>query len=199
MESFKITVDILASLSALIAIVSVMVSWYRSARKPLKIARTVVHKKNDQATFILAVKNVKPYPVVIRRTDCYRRKKYEVQKKHGGKPEYSELFSGSEKIFGSKEMFEIAANGHTNIRISDVSLSDIPPKLLFLLETSHGYHELWCKELTIVEIGKVEVYSLEYKHDFESKWRAKAVHHWKRLKELTRRSAGRAKRTARVG
>jgi hypothetical protein len=130
----------------------------------------------------LVVKNVKPYPVVIKRTDCYRRKKYEVQKKHGEKPEYSELFSGSERIFGTKAEFEIAANGHTDIRISDVSLSDIPTRLLFLLETSHGYHELWCKEVTVVEIGKVDVYSLEYKLDFESKWHAKVVYYWKRLK-----------------
>ncbi|HEX7061541.1 MAG TPA: hypothetical protein VF200_06190 [Woeseiaceae bacterium] len=188
LEKFKIAVDILASLSAIVAIVSAMTSWYRSARRPLKIVRTVIHKKNDKATFILVVKNVKPHPVVIRRTDCYRRKKYEVQKKHGGKPEYSELFPVSERIFDSKEIFEIAANGHTDIRISDVSWSDIPAKLLFLLETSHGYHELWCKELMIVEIGKAEVYSLEYTHDFESKWRAKVVYYWKRLKELTRRS-----------
>jgi len=162
-----------------------MTGWYRSARRQLKITRTVVHKKNEKGTFILVVKNVKPYPVVIKRTDCYRRKKYEIQKKHGGKPEYSELFSGSEMIFSNKEVFEIAANGHTDIRISDVSLSDIPAKLLFLLETSHGYHELWCEEVMIVEMGKTEVYSLEYKHDFESKWFAKTVYYWKKLKELT--------------
>lgn len=192
METFKIIVDVLASLSAVIAIGSVMVGWYWSARKPLKIDRTVVHKKNDKATFILVVKNVKPFPVEIKRTDCYRRKKYEVQKKQGGKPEYSELFSGSDRVFDSKEVFEIGANGHTDIRINDVSFSDIPAKMLFLLETSHGHHEIWCKDVTIVEIGKAEVYSLEYKHDFKSKWYAKTVYYWKKLKELTSRTNGRA-------
>ena len=85
-------------------------------------------------------------------------------------------------IFTNKETFEIAAKGHTDIRICDVSLSDIPAKLLFLLETSHGYHELWCKDVILVEIGKADVYSLEYKCDFNSKWLAKAVYYWKRLR-----------------
>lgn len=79
MENFKIIVDILASISVLIAIVSVLVSWYRNTQKPLKIIRTIVHK-NDKTTFILVIKNVKPYPVVIKNTDCYRKKKYEIQK-----------------------------------------------------------------------------------------------------------------------
>jgi len=199
LEKFKVIVDTLASLSAFIAIVSVMVGWYRSARKPLKIVRTVIHKENDKATFILVVKSVKEYPVAIKRLDCYRRKKYEVQKKEGGKPEYSVVFAGSEMIFGSKETFQIAANGHTDIRVSEVGFSDVPSKLLFLLETSHGYHELWCKDVTTVELGKTEVYSLEYGYEFESKWPAKAVYYWKKLRELTRRSTGRARTAARAG
>lgn len=176
----------MASISVLIAIVSVLVSWYRNTQKPLKIIRTIVHK-NDKTTFILVIKNVKPYPVVIKNTDCYRKKKYEIQKKYGEKPEYSELLLISEKIFSNEQMFEIPANSHTDIQIRNVDLLDIPTKLLFLLKTSHGYHELWCKQLTIIEIGKTKVHGLEYKYDFESKWHAKAVYHSKKFKEIIRR------------
>lgn len=191
---YKVLADTLASVAAFVAIVSVMVSWYRSATKPLKITRVVVHRKEDETTFILVVKNVKPYPVTIKRTDCYRRKKHQVQKKLGGKPEYSELFPGSEMLSTSRQAFEIAANGYTDIRIAGARNLDIPEKLLFLLETSHGYHELWCKDVSIVEIGKVDVYSVEYKYDHESKRRAKALYYWKLLKELTTRSSRRLRR-----
>lgn len=182
---YKVLADTLASVAAFVAIVSVMVEWYRSARKPLKITRVVIHRKKNETTFILVVKNWKAYPITVKRVDCYRRKRYEVQKKRGGKPEYSELLAGSEMIFSRKMDFDISANGHTDLRIGIVGNANILEKLLFLLETSHGYHELWCKDVTIVEIGKVDVYSLECKHDYNSKLSAKSMFYWKLLKELT--------------
>lgn len=177
----KFLVDILASLSSAIAIGTVMVGWYLSTRKPLKVTRLVIHKQKGTATYIPIVRNVKAYPVTIKRTDCYKRKKYEVQKRHGGRPEYSELFPSSELVFTTKKRFNIAAKGHTDIRIENVALSDVPNKLLFLLETSHGFHELWCKDIVIVEVGKADVYSLIYGYDFKSKWLAKIVYYWKKL------------------
>ncbi len=191
---YKVIADTLASVAAFVAIVSVMVGWYRSARKPLKITRVVVHRKEDETTFILVVKNVKPYPITIKRTDCYRRKKYQVQKKLGGRPEYSELFPGSEILSTSRQAFEIEANGHTDIRITGARNLGVPEKLLFLLETSHGYHELWCKDVSIVEIGKVDVYGVEYRLDYESRHRAKALYYWKVLKELTTSCSRRLRR-----
>jgi len=175
----KTAIDISASLSSIVAIVSLMVNWYRNVRKPLKIKRTVVHKKNDKATFYLVVKNVKPYSVLIKRTDCYRRKIYEVKKKHEENPDYSELLYATDRIFVCEHEFKIESNGHTDIKIRDINVSDIPSRLLFSLDTSHGHHELWCKEIKIVDIGKVEIYNLDYKHEFESKWRAKIVYYWK--------------------
>jgi len=181
---YKVIADTLASVAAFVAIVSVMVSWYRNARRPLKITRAVIHSKEREKTFILVIKNVKPYPVTINRTECYRKKKYEIQKKLGGRPEYSALFPRSEQLFVSGQTFEIAANGHTDIRFSASVDSDIPKKLLFLLETSHGYHQLWCKDITTVEIEKVDVYSVEYRLDYSTKCRAKAIYYWKFLKGL---------------
>jgi len=187
---YKVIADTLASVAAFVAIVSVMVGWYRSARRPLKITRVVIHRKKDETTFILVVKNVKPYPITVKRTECYRRKKYEVQKKLGGKLEYSELFPGSELLSTSSQAFEIFPNGHTDIRIGGASNLDIPQKLLFLLETSHGYHELWCKDVSIVDIGKVNVYGMEFKHDCESKYQAKSLYYWKLIKELIFKFSG---------
>jgi hypothetical protein len=183
---FKVIVDTLSSLAAFVAIVSVMIGWYRSARKPLKISRVVIHKEDNKNTFILVIRNVKNHPAMIKRVDCYRGKKYEVQKKPGRLPEYNEFHPGSKMIFCCENAFEIPANAHTDIRIEVATNIDIPSKLLFLLETSHGYHDLNCRDISIVNIGKVDVYSLEYDHEFETKYRAKVVYYWELLKELTR-------------
>ena len=182
---FKVIVDTLSSIAAFIAIVSVMASWYRSSRKPLKVDRVVLHKKSDDITFIIVIKNRNAYPVTINRSDCYKRKKYEVQKKHGGKPEFSEFYSGSEMLFTCKETFEIQANANTDIRINMAAAATIPPKLLFLFQTSHGPHELRCKDVSVVEFEKLDVYGLEYKLDYKHKYKAKTVYYWKKVKELT--------------
>lgn len=191
---YKVVADTLASMAAFVAIVTSMLGWYQSARKPLKVTRVVVHQKDSESKFIIVVRNVKPYPVTIKAVDCYRRKRYQVQKKTGGKPEYDELFPGSEQMFRDQVDCEISANGHTDVIVTANPQTDIPSKLLFLLDTSHGYHELWCKEVTVVEIGQVEVYGVEYKYDYYSKLPARTRYFWKRVVELTRSCSRRLRR-----
>lgn len=178
---FKTLIDTLSSLAALVAIVSVMVGWYRSARKALKIKRVVVHVEENERTFIVVVKNRKSYPVIIKKFECYRRKKYEVQRKLKSKIEHLEFFPGSELLFSSSEQFEILPNGLTNIKIGGATNLDIPSKLRFLAETSHGYHELRCGDVAFVNIGKVDVYSVHYRKSFKKKYHAKFFFYWKYL------------------
>ena len=40
------------------------------------------------------------------------------------------------------------------------------------MNTSHGYHEIWCKDITMVEVGKVKLFGLKHKIDYESKIKA---------------------------
>lgn len=191
---YKVIADTLASGAAFVAIVAAMYSWYQGARKPLKVIRVVVHQKESEWNFIIVVRNTKPYPVTIKAADCYRRKRYRVQKKLGGKPEYDELFPGAEQIFRGGIDCEIAANGHTDVPVSTNPQSDIPSNLLFLLDTSHGYQELWCKNVDVVEIGQVEVYGVNYRHDFSSRLPAKTCYIWKRVEELTKSCSRRLRR-----
>jgi len=183
MNQYKNIIDILTSLASLIAIISVLVSWYRSTQKPLKIERVVIHKKKTESTFILVVRNRKDYPVEIKSINCYTKRKYEVQKKNNQKPEYSELLSLSDSLFISSDHFEIGANGHTDIRIKCGAFSGQVHRLLFSINTSHGYHEIWCKDMLEVDIGQTEVYGLEYRHEYQSKYRAKIKYYWVRLIE----------------
>lgn len=178
---FKVVVDALSSIAAFIAIVATLVAWYQTGRKPLLIDRVVVHRKQQAATFILMVKNIKSHPVTIKRVGCYRRKKHQVQRKLGGTPEYSATFSSADMIFDDRRAFEILPNGHTDARIEVDRVSDIPKVLLFLLETSHGFHELWCKKIDEVAIGTVSVFGIDYLYDYDSAWLARAMFYWKRL------------------
>lgn len=184
---FKVFVDALASVASIVAIVSVLVGWYRSARKPLKIVRVVVHRKMDGMTFILITKNRQAYPVTTKRIDCYRRKIFEVQKKIGSKPEYSERLSSREALFMEGARFEVPASANIDLHIDADGSADIPGRLLFSIDTSHGYHELWCDDVTVVDIGKADVYSVDYNEEYHSKAAAKLMFYWKTLGELTRR------------
>lgn len=181
---FKVLVDTLASVASIVAIVSVLVGWYRSVRKPLKIVRVVVHRKTDGLTFILITKNRQAYPVTTKRIDCYKRKIFAVEKKTGVKPEYSERLSSREAVFMASAKFEVPASAETDLRVEAPKVEDVPSRLLFSIDTSHGYHELWCNDVTVVDIGKAEVYSVEYKDEYESKLAAKSVYCWRVLREL---------------
>lgn len=71
MDKFKLTVDILSSIASFIAIVTVLFSWFKNAQKALKIERIVIHNKPDTNTYILCIKNRKPYPVMIKSISSY--------------------------------------------------------------------------------------------------------------------------------
>jgi hypothetical protein len=186
LENYKLIADTLASLAAFVAIVSVLASWYRSIRKPLVIQRIIVHRKEDETTFILIIKNVKDYPVEIKKLEGYKRKKYTVQKKVGQKPEFSEGLPLSERLFFSKERFDISPSGNTDVQITVNGQCDVPHKLLLSFSTSHGYHECWCKDILSVPVGEVNLYRLDYKSNPKTKVGAKALYWWVVIKELTK-------------
>lgn len=184
MSLYKNIVEILSSLASLIAIIGVLISWYRSSRKPLKIERVVIHKKETESTYILIVKNRKDYPVEIKSTNCYKKRIYNIEKKNKQEPEYSELLRLTDSLFINSERFEIGANGHTDIRIKGQNINGKVSRLLFSINTSHGYHELWCKSILVVEIGKTEVYGLEHRYEYESKYKARIKYYWLKVKDI---------------
>lgn len=191
---FKVVVDTLASLAALIAILSVLVGWYSSARKPLSISRVVVHKKDSGLTYILVTKNRKSYPVGTKRIDCFSKKIYEVEQRVGGKPEYAERLSSRYAVFSSQSSLEVPAKGNHDIRIEAAGQAEIPDRLIFSIDTTHGYHELSCSDITVVEIGKAEVYSVEFKKEYGFKIHAKIIYYWRRILEITKRCSRRLRR-----
>ncbi len=184
MNNFKLIVDILASLASIVAIATVLVSWFRNSRKPLKIKRVVVHRKQDSSNYILVVENRKSYPVEIQSIGCYTKKKIAVTKKDDLKPEYMEGLSSDDNVFLDRSSYEIGANGLDEIKIESAKSLDSINKLLFSISTSHGYHELWCKKILVVEMGRVQTYRIMYQHEYESAFIAKARYYWSLVKDV---------------
>jgi len=184
MEEYKFIVDILSSSASLVAIIVVLLGLYKSIQKPLKIERVVIQKGKSSSTYILVVKNRKPYPVEIKSINCYMRRFYSIERKNNQKPEYSALLSLSDSPFQSSKLFNIAANGHTDIQIKNgLNINGDVKKLLFSAHTSHGYHEMWCKNIVTISTG-TQVYGLEYRHEYESKIKSILVYYWLRFKVI---------------
>ena len=182
MEEYKLVADILASVAALVAILSMLVSWYRAARRPLKIDRVVIQQKQNGSKYILVVKNIKDFPVEIKSTNCYRRKLFNIEKRPGQKPGYSELLNLADNIFIDKTIFTIAPRGHTNISIQGPCIEPGISKLLFSIQTSHGYHEIWCKNILVLQMESADVYELDYRKEFHSKYKALLFYIWETAK-----------------
>ena len=187
-----ISLDVLTSIASLAAIVAVLVGWYFSARKPLSIRRVVIHNNLHEAksTFILMVRNVQSYPVKIHYLDCFTQKCFRVRKRRGGAIEYSQTYSSNYQVFGAKVDFEVPARGYTDHRVDGGKFEEIfktreeITTLLFTMRTTHGYHELLCKDVTVAKLGNTEVYSLEFEEDFSSGFKGRAYYLWRRFKGI---------------
>lgn len=182
MHRFKLIVDLLASVAAFIAIIATLTAWYRSARKPLAIDRLVIHKKTNESTFILILENQKDYPVTVKQIDCHTRRHLRVQQKPEEPPEYQDALNLEDRIFRDNSETQLAANAHTDIRIKAAPITDSYTKLLFSFDTSHGSHQLWCRNILIVPIGVAETYTLDYKRDFQSRIQARLFYTWAKFR-----------------
>ncbi|WP_028862415.1 hypothetical protein [Psychromonas aquimarina] len=188
MADYKYIVDALSSTAALTAIVTVLWSWFKNSQMPLKIERLVVHNKASESTYIIVIKNSKTYPVNIKSTSCYTKVSYKVEKKNNQKPEYMDTLSLSDNLFLNNDDFEIGANGHTDIRIIGSHLNPDITKLLFTIQTSHGYHQIWCDSIITVDmIGKTASFGMEKMYNFDSKFKAKRKYYWLKFITLFRR------------
>ena len=183
MFDIQLTFDLLASVASVVAIVAALIAWYRSAQEPLRIKRVVLHLKKNASTFILIVKNRKPYPVDIKSISCYTRLLVEIKKSANEPSEYSELLNLADSVFDSTTQFTIGANGDTDIRIKAAQVPGGYGKLLFSMHTSHGYHRLWCKRILEVNMGAGQLRQLDYRRDFESRTSGRLFYLWARLRE----------------
>lgn len=173
MPQFKMFVDIVSSLASIVAIVSVLYSWLKSKEDPLTLDRIVIHRNEKYSNYIVGVKNRKPYPVKILATKCYTKRKFHVEQKSNNKLYFSGILSLENLVFEDLSVFEIGANGSEFLKFNEKrKLNDDIEKLLFLFETSHGYHDLSCKDIISVDIGTTNNVGIKYNEMFDSKSKA---------------------------
>lgn len=175
MESFKFIVDVLSSITAIIAILTASFSLFKNSQSAIKVERVVIHKNDTSSSYIMVIKNSKSYPVRINQAECYTKIMYKVEKKNNQRPEYMEALSLKDNVFIDPTGFEIAANGHTDIRIQGGHVDKNISKILFSFQTSHGYHQQWCKKIIMVNLNKKpQVFGMDFMYDTDSKLKAKA-------------------------
>ena len=165
----------LNSFASFVAISAALYGWYRSTRKALSIDRVVIHRDQSSCNYIIIVKNRKPYPVTIKSINCYTKPTFNIKKQTNQKPEYSALLSLNNSLFRDQHRFDIAPSGHTDIKINGSHFTGDLEKILFSMHTSHGYHEVGCKDVLIVEVGSQNTVQIDYTHDYESKIIAKVM------------------------
>tara|TARA_Y100000310_G_C20703217_1_gene832046 strand:- start:11409 stop:11993 length:585 start_codon:yes stop_codon:yes gene_type:complete len=167
MDKFKLVVDILSSTAAMIAIFTVLVAWISSKKKPLKVKRVVIHQSSDSSMYILEIENNKPYYVEVKATQCFTKKHYKVEQVNNCFPTIRGTYSLTDSVFLADKIHSIQPNGCTDLRFNKgKNLNDVK-ELIFLMDTSHGFHSLKCKNITLVNMG-TQVFGMEAVEEYSS-------------------------------
>ncbi|WP_421352901.1 hypothetical protein [Aeromonas sp. 604443] len=176
--SFEDFVDVLSSVASLVAIVSVLIAWYRSRLQPLKIKRVLVHKKKDSTTFFLYFINRQAYPVKVKNLKCFTKVTFQVSQKNNYCPEIVQMLDYNDFLFQTQDEHEIDAYADSSIKIDyDKPISVDSDKFVISTQTSHGYHLLKVRNIDIVHIGTGSVsYRVPFEETFDSKIKARIYH-----------------------
>jgi len=188
MNMFNTVVDILSAAASLIAILVVLAAWLNSVRSPLTVARVVIHRKKEESTYILLVKNRLSHTVEIKNIRCFTHRNYRVEQKNNCAPEYHPELNYNDSPFISSDVKEILGKGHTDIRYKAANYTKDINQLLCSMDTSHGFLLLKCKNIEIVNMGSgaTQVYGLEFVEDFDSKYKALKTFIWLKVKYIFR-------------
>lgn len=168
MDKFKLSVDILSSIASLVAIITVLWSWISSKKNALKIKRVVIQQGEQTSNYILGIKNIKPYPVVIKNIRCFTKPHFKVQQVNNCFPSFHKSYSLTDSLFLSSEKHTIEANGFTDICFNKgLNLKQVK-ELTFFMDTSHGYHHLKCKNTILVQMGS-QKFGMEAMEEYDSR------------------------------
>jgi hypothetical protein len=145
MCNFNKLVDILSSVASLIAIATVLCSWWLNQRPPVKISQFISSPHRGQIRIFLRLINRKGYPIKILSLTCYKKQTFSISKKKGMKPQIHRFLNISNKLFHLKEEFELSEFGELNKEIFIENQKFSANDLRYELYTSHGFISLKCK------------------------------------------------------
>lgn len=165
MDLFNYIVDVLSAIVSILAIITVSAAWYKSSQKFLKVDRVIIRYYQEKITCILLIKNLEPQVVKIKTIECYTRKTYIVEKINNSAPQCIPTLNPINSLFTSSELKEIVANrSSTNVeyRVSNHSKGKKIKKLLFFMNTSHGFLSLKCKKIDTYEMWSPEASKVNF-------------------------------------
>jgi hypothetical protein len=179
---FKAVVDTLSSIASILAIFTVMIAWFRTARKALKIHHVVYYKHQDQLAYIVRFKNIKSYPVTIKYTRCYTNRSFTIEIPSSLPPNFSSGFHPFNVAIMDSNEHVIEPFGSTEITyISKCKPSKIR-HLIFDLGTSHGDMFIKCNKVNYFEMdATVTVNENINKKVFVNKYKAIFYYYWQKL------------------
>lgn len=189
-EDWRFIFDILSSVASVIAIGAALLALYRSSRNPLRVYRTLIHwdLAKQRTTIFLYVRNAKDYPVFLNTVDCYKQKTFVIERRRGDSPRFSAIYLGADQVFQAKPREKIPANADMCVALEREGILNLAPRLLYLLDTSHGQHEVWCKDVMPVDVGRVKTEFVEYRFRLHKRWPAILLYQWKKLVHALRPS-----------
>jgi hypothetical protein len=163
LENFKILVDILSSIASIVAIATVLYSWYSSKKNPIEIPEVIVSKySEDTFRFIIKIKNRKPYPVIVKSMTCYKRKTHLVEKKRMERPRTTSMFDTRDRILTTQNELPVSELGEHLVDINTkIDLSPLKT-LIFLAYTSHGFLTIKCNNVKFFSAA-IEVFRPEFR------------------------------------
>ncbi|MFL1916796.1 hypothetical protein ACJW8B_15575 [Plesiomonas shigelloides] len=152
----KTTVDILSSITSIIAISTVLFSWYKQKRSPLSVSRVLIHQYKDSSVCHFHIINKENYPIEISSIISFTEMTYRISQENGRKPEIDEYFDYSTYVFDKTIDENIQPKGMLKIKATIDNIEcDIEHirKMIMGLYTSHGYLQLQAKDITLISIG----------------------------------------------
>ncbi|HAS6387020.1 hypothetical protein ACJO1Y_23260 [Vibrio parahaemolyticus] len=150
MSNFKLIVDILASLASLVAILTVLGSWWHSRLPPLIVSQMVISRIGSKHRVFVRLQNRRQYPVKILSLDCYRDMKFNVRGNKNEKPTLFPSVNVGDKVLSYKEL-DIVEFGESILNIeTSVENLDID-KFHFSVRTLHGRMDLVCNNVVYFE------------------------------------------------
>ena len=149
MSNFKLIVDILASLAALVAILTVLGSWWHSRLPPLIVSQMVISRVGSKHRIFVRLQNRRQYPVKILSLDCYRDRKFNVRGNRNEKPTLFPSVSVGDKVLSYKEL-DIVEFGES-IFDTETSVENLDiDRFYFSVRTLHGRMDLVCNNVVYI-------------------------------------------------
>lgn len=135
---FKSTVDILSSLASIVAIATVLYSWWKNKRPGVRIKSLIIHRLENQTHLYLRLANERAHPIVIENFTCYEKLAYQTTILESGIPSTWPILHQELKFYTHTAKTELPEMGEINITIYlDKDLRHLK-YVYFCFSTSHG-------------------------------------------------------------